>query len=66
MQNKAAGFSCINGIKLRYMQAIVATLKHLLLNDLMVLDKRFSLIPLIMESSAIIIVFFFQGYVSLL
>ena len=63
-KTKAAGFFLNNGIKLKYMPSIMATLKHLTLTDLKFVRIRFSLIPLIIESSAIKIVFLGQGCAS--
>ena len=40
-KTKAAGFFLNNGIKLKYMPSIVATLKHLTLTDLKFVRIRF-------------------------
>ena len=63
-KTKAAGFFLNNGIRLKYMSSIVTPLKHLTLTDLKFVEIRFSLIPLIIESPAIKIVFLGQGCAS--
>ena len=55
-------FSLNNRMRPKYMSSIVAP--HLTLTDLKFVEIRFSLIPLIIESPAIKIVFLGQGCAS--